>query len=79
MNYTTDEFPYNKDSKCFSVYESDLGGGMPKEFTITNPKTNNKATFEFTHFDYDNSHEDIYGANYKCKEYPSITALIIND
>jgi len=77
IHLNTNQFTYNKESKCFSAELSDLRNINPyldRTIIFTNPNTKKSAEFKFTKTDTDG--EDIFGWNYQSDE---LRLLIIND
>ena len=78
MTISTEYLIYNKESKTFSGYASDIQlESIDLQYVIYNPKTQMSQYFTQTHTDRDGSGEDIYGWNYK--SHQGIKLLIIND
>ena len=88
MQLGTEQFDYNPQTRTFTAEISSLTlSSVPKQVTLFNPKTGNKALFAFSHTDMDGSGEDAYGWNYKVtmgavQDNPALAnckILLIND
>jgi len=88
ISITTDftfPFGYSKESDCISVELScieDSSGFTPPrdDIQIISEKTGKAVTFTFASCDYDTSHEDIMGFNYRSTDKSvKTTLLVIND
>jgi hypothetical protein len=76
--FSTDQFTYSKETNCFSAEISELRTDfIDPIIKLTNPKTGNSKTFNFTNRDLDASGEDCYGWNFRSTD--GIRLLIIND
>ena len=76
---------YNKETNTFVVELSilnncypEIKNRFPQEFQIQSGKTGVVKDFVFSHYDKNESEDEIYGANYK-STCGTFNALIIND
>lgn len=85
INYTTDfkdQFSYDRESDCIAVEISCLENfcAPGDDMRIISAKTGKEVVFTFDSCDWDGSHEDIMGWNYKSVDKAVKTKLlVIND
>lgn len=81
MMLNTNQFSYQKDTKCFCTEASDIGLRFaPEAFDLKSSRTGEIVRMVLSKIDRDASGEDIYGWHFKtATESHDFTALIIND